>query len=145
MRHLIPTLLDVCLLLVHYSNDLELVYLTIVLQEFVGDLSKIDAPKFGFKFNDPKHPLEYFYTPTVDADLPVLLSDKVVDLIGAYAPVPTATFEPRVTEGDNKTPVNGVQRGKFRLETPKVTPEHKELLKEVTTDAKADEYGCLIQ
>lgn len=136
-------------LILNHSNDLELVYLTIVLQEFVADLAKIDAPKFGFKFNEPSRPLEYFHSAAVDSELPVLLSAKVPELVAAYAPVPAATFEPIFGAGKEKQglelPENGVRRGKLRLEPPMITKEHHELLKEVGAEDKADEYGCTVQ
>mmetsp|Transcript_6726 Transcript_6726/g.7675 ORF Transcript_6726/g.7675 Transcript_6726/m.7675 type:complete len:191 (+) Transcript_6726:952-1524(+) len=113
----------------NHSNDLELVYLTIVLQEFIGDLSRIDTGKFA----SISKSLSYYKQPAVDADLPVALSDQVPGLVEAYAAVPDAEQVQDLADGKaNKLKINSVSR------------EQAAALREVS-NGQANESNCVVQ
>ena len=114
----------------NHSNDLELVYLTVVLQDFVSDLAKIDAQRF----KDDMLDMSYYHSPAVDEELPVVLSERVPQLVSAYASVPSAED------------IAGVASGKSRSVGTRMTKEQKEALDEVAgAKANADEFGCVLQ
>ena len=114
----------------NHSNDLELVYLTVVLQDFVSDLSKIDADRF----KDGMLAMSYYHNPAVDEELPVVLSERVPQLVSAYASVPSSDD------------VAGVASGKSKSMAARMTKEQKEALEEVSgAKANADEFGCVLQ
>lgn len=114
----------------NHSNDLELVYLTVVLQDFVSDLAKIDAERF----KDEMLQMSYYHSPAVDEELPVVLSERVPQLVSAYASVPSSDD------------VAGVASGKSKSVAARMTKEQKEALEEVSgAKANADEFGCVLQ
>lgn len=122
---------NVKLILTH-SNDLELVYLTIVLQEFVADMRQMSTPSF---IGEEAKSLSYFYKPVVNADLPVILSERVVDLVSAYASVPKPSGFPSIN-GTNETAIT-----KIDINNGELKENQKQLLKDVGIQ---DESGCEI-
>ena len=120
-------------LVLNYCNPLELVYLTYVIQNAIRNLCDIPStsPLGSFEKGSANH------EPAVDDDLPVVLSDKVVDLIKAYASVPDSNLVEQVANG--KASPNAIS-------TVSGTKEQQKLLQQVTgTSVQAEEYGCIVQ
>mmetsp|Transcript_4049 Transcript_4049/g.9410 ORF Transcript_4049/g.9410 Transcript_4049/m.9410 type:complete len:490 (-) Transcript_4049:30-1499(-) len=114
-------------LMLNHSNDLEVVYFTYVLQNHVQALT--DVP--------PTSPLPGAgHGPAVDADLPVVLSDRVPELVRAYAMVPDAGVIDEIVSGLQDKEVLRAKQG---------TKEQQEVLRQVAGPAvDGSDYGCLI-
>jgi len=120
-------------LTLRHSNDLEVIYLTYVLQNFINDLVDVSptSPAGGHTEEGPDH------GPAVDEQLPVVLSTKVPQLVGAYASVPDAALVDEIASGATDAQV---------LQETTATEEQKTILKTVAgSDADAAEYGCTLQ
>eukprot|EP00924_Labyrinthula_sp_SR-Ha-C_P016851 snap_masked-scaffold_6-processed-gene-16.34-mRNA-1 protein AED:1.00 eAED:1.00 QI:0/-1/0/0/-1/1/1/0/491 len=132
--------------ILQHSNDVELVYLTVVLQEFVNDLNIADTNKFTFETKQ----LKQYFKENVDAELSVKLSDQVEKLVEAYAPV-----NADLKLAEKKRAARQARMKKFKTESPQqrnvqkeiqqLTPEQQALVKAVGTANPEDGEGCSIQ
>jgi len=116
-------------LVLNHSNDLEVVYLTYVLQSQLDSLTNVPStsPLPGATDHDP----------AVDAELPVILSDKVPQLVRAYATVADSSLVEEIATGQTTASVLSEIAG---------TKEQQNILKQVAgTNVDAADYGCSIQ
>jgi len=122
-------------LVLKHSNPLEVVYSVYVLQDalsIIGDVPPT-APKICSECRNEKVPCHH---PAVDSQLPVVLSEKVVSLVQAYASVPEASLVERVAQG----------KGQPSDLAPAANPEQKKLLQLAAGAAtKEEEFGCVLQ
>ncbi|GBG25722.1 E3 ubiquitin-protein ligase TRIM71 [Hondaea fermentalgiana] len=121
-------------LVLKHSNDLEVIYLTYVLQEQVNAICNVPStnPSAGSSSGEPDH------EPAVDAQLPVILSDKIPNLVSAYASVADASLVEEIASGQVDADV---------LASYSANDDQKNILRNVTGNNNADgaEYGCFIQ
>jgi hypothetical protein len=122
-------------LVLNHSNDLEVVYLTYVLQNHVAALTDVPStsPLAAGAAGPDGNPV---HSPAVDAELPVVLSGKVPQLVKAYASVADADTVDAIATG---------KKSAAALQADKPTKEQQEILKQVA-GAKVDggEYGCAL-
>jgi len=121
-------------LVLKHSNDLEVIYLTYVLQEQVNAICAVPStnPSAADSNDDPDH------GPAVDAQLPVILSDRIPQLVAAYASVADASLVEEIALGQVDADV---------LTTYNANDEQRKILQNVTGNKKGDgeEYGCILQ
>mmetsp|Transcript_19887 Transcript_19887/g.35348 ORF Transcript_19887/g.35348 Transcript_19887/m.35348 type:complete len:455 (-) Transcript_19887:279-1643(-) len=118
-------------LVLNHSNDLEVIYLTYVLQGHVSELQNVQSTSPLPGGQQPNH------NAAVDAELPVILSEKVPQLINAYASVGDATLVEEIAAGLQSSQV---------LNRPTVSKEQQAVFKEVVgKNADTGENGCILQ
>jgi len=121
-------------LVLKYSNPLEVIYQTYVIDEHLKTIGNVPstAPRVCMQCQKDQAPCHH---PAVDASLPVLLSDRVPAIVMAYAAVPSPQSVQDVAYG-------------VRAEAdiaPQATEEQKQVLKQVASAAQSEEeYGCSI-
>ena len=121
-------------LVLKHSNDLEVVYSSFVLMAHTRNLSDVPSTSpLRSAGDEPNH------APSVDAELPVLLSDKVPLLVKAYASVADADIVEEIATGAVQKSVLNASQG---------TKEQQEILQQVGGKHVAKEgaeYGCILQ
>jgi hypothetical protein len=119
-------------LVLKHSNSLEVIYQTVVIGEHLQMIGSVGstAPLSCTTCQTEQLPCHH---PSVDASLPVLLSEKVPQLVMAYAAVPSPEQ------------VFGVM-GQEDLSTSRHEPtlEQQQVLKEVQVVGREQEYGCVV-
>jgi hypothetical protein len=123
-------------LVLQHSNALEVVYSTYVLQDAISIIGDVPptAPKSCSECKSENVPCHH---PAVDAQLPVVLSEKAAQIVNAYAAVPDASLVARVAYGKSQpSELN-----------PVATSEQKKLLAEAAGGSanKEEEFGCILQ
>jgi len=115
-------------LILKHSNPLEVIYQTFVIAEHLNEIGNV-MPTAPRTCDECKRENAACHDPAVDASLPVLLSDRVPQIVGAYAAVPDAQL---------------VENG-LNASMPQATLEQKQVLKEVASAAGSEEeWGCSI-
>jgi hypothetical protein len=121
-------------LVLKYSNPLEVIYQTYVIEEHLNSIGAVQstAPRVCMQCAKDQAPCHH---PAVDASVPVLLSDRVPLIVMAYAAVPSPQFVEDVAYG-KKSEADIV---------PQATDEQKQVLKQVSAAHNSEEeYGCSI-
>ena len=127
-------------LVLDHSNPLEVIYSYYVLQERVASLNDVrpTAPKkcAACEGETDEQGIDVVcHHPAVDAELLVVLSDRVKDVVGAYAAVPDALVVEEVAMGARQADSLN----------PTMSTEQRRLLEEVSNSAgNEEEYGCVI-
>jgi len=116
-------------LILKHSNPLEVIYQTYIIGEHLNEIGNVrsTAPR---TCAECKQENAACHDPAVDASLPVVLSDRVPQIVGAYAAVPDAQL---IEDG-------------LQPALPQATLEQKQVLKDVVQGAanSQEEFGCCV-
>lgn len=122
-------------LVLKHSNPLEIIYQTYVIGEHLNTIGNVPntAPRVCSQCQSDSASCHH---PGVDANLPVLLSDRVPSIVMAYAAVPNSQWVHDVAHG-------------IMLDTviaPQASDEQKQVMKQIAASAgSADQdFGCVL-
>ena len=125
-----------------YSNDLEYVYNSFVIEDYMSELSDISSTAPS-SCEECASSGRQCHCPVVDAELPVIISDKVPSLVSAYAAVPSAEMVDELLSSPSK----GHAVAKQAMNAVGASDAQRAILSSVASDAvadNADEYGCVV-
>ena len=127
----------------NYSNDLEYVYNSYVIEEYFQDVAAVVATSPSPCAICASSKLQC-HCPVVDSELPVVISERVPELVAAYAAVPPAHQVDALLS--DEAAVGSPERAKKAMNVVGASDEQKLILQRVASGAadNADEYGCVV-